>query len=119
MPKDKKTSSPKKSVENPDLYEPVLNKIMTTHKHAWDTIRQFLHIKRCLNLVTENFPGVSKDPLETLLMVLKQWNVTDMIICHYKNIYKLCTYTYIYIYINTCVGINTYIHINIYLKRKR
>ena len=27
-----KTSFPKKSVENADLYKPVLNKIMTTHK---------------------------------------------------------------------------------------
>ena len=30
--KDKKTSFPKESVENVDLYKPVLNKIMTTHK---------------------------------------------------------------------------------------
>ena len=111
MPKDKKTSSPKKSVENPDLYEPVLNKIMTAHKHAWDTIWQLLYIKRCLNLVTENFPGVSKDPLETLLMVLKQWNVTDMIICHYKNIYKLCTYIYIYTYTSIYVYVLTHIYI--------
>ena len=27
-----KASFPKKSVENADLYKPVLNKIMTTHK---------------------------------------------------------------------------------------
>ena len=27
-----KTSLPKKSVENADLYKPILNKIMTTHE---------------------------------------------------------------------------------------
>ena len=31
-PKDKKTSFPKTSVENADLYKPALNKIMTVHK---------------------------------------------------------------------------------------
>ena len=30
--KDKKTSFAKESVENSDLYKPVLNKIMTTHE---------------------------------------------------------------------------------------
>ena len=30
--KDKKTSFPKESLENADLYKPVLNKIMTTHE---------------------------------------------------------------------------------------
>ena len=30
--KDKKTSFPKESVENADLYKPILNKLMTAHE---------------------------------------------------------------------------------------